>query len=76
MTTQVRPVGGGAWNNASLDASKCVKKNTTYGVTLSVAFQAVAQRAMARWVNCGGAGTAAVAAQEEAKAVGLQLQEI
>lgn len=76
MTTQVRPVSGGAWNSASLDASKCVKKNTTYGVTLSPAYAAVAVRAMGRWVNCGGAGTAATAAQEEAKAVGLQLQEI
>jgi hypothetical protein len=76
MTTQVRPLSGGAWNSANLNAEKCVRKTTAFGVVLNSAMTAVAVRAMNRWVNCGGAGTAAAAAQEEAKAVGLQLQEV
>jgi hypothetical protein len=76
MTTQVRPVGGGGWNNASLDAAKCVRKNQTFGVTLNSALLGQACRAMNIWVNCTGTGTASVRAQGVANAAGVQIQEV
>ena len=76
MTTQVRPVGGGAWNTGSQTADKATRKNTTFGTTLGTAYTAAALRALNEWVNCGGTGTAATRAQETVKAVGLQIQEV
>lgn len=77
MTTQVRPLAGGAWNNASLTTgTKVSKKDTTYGVTLTTGLHHVAMRAVNQWVNCAGVGTAATLAQETAKAAGIQLQEV
>jgi hypothetical protein len=76
MTSQVRPIGGGAWNNISLTTQKVSKKDTVYGVTLPAALASSALRAMNEWVNCAGVGTAAVRAQNVAGAVGLQLQEV
>lgn len=76
MTTQVRPASGGAWNNVNLTSGKNARKDTTFGVTLASAQVASALRACNEWVNCAGTGTAAVRAQETAKAIGLQLQEV
>jgi hypothetical protein len=76
MTTQIRPIGGGGWNTATLDSAKCVRKSQTFGVSLNSALIAQACRAMNVWVNCAGAGTASVRAQKVAKAAGLQLQEV
>lgn len=76
MTTQVRPLSGGTWNNLSLTTGKNTGKNTTFGVTLGAAHVAQALRACNEWFNCAGGGTAATRAQKVAKAVGLQLQEI
>lgn len=76
MTTQVRPLSGGAWNNIGLTTGKNTRKDTTFGVALASAQLASALRACNEWFNCAGTGTAAVRAQETAKAVGLQLQEI
>lgn len=76
MTTQVRPLSGGAWNNIALTTGKNTGKNTTFGVTLPSAHLPSALRACNEWFNCAGAGTAATRAQKTAKAVGLQLQEV
>lgn len=76
MTTQVRPLTGGAWNNITLTTGKNTGKNTTFGVTLPSVQVGSALRACNEWLNCAGVGTAATRAQETAKAVGLQLQEV
>jgi hypothetical protein len=76
MTTQVRPLAGGAWNNVSVTAQKNAKKDTTYGITLPTQHNQVAMRALNEWINCGGTGTAAIRATQTAAAVGLQIQEI
>jgi hypothetical protein len=76
VTTQVRPLAGGAWNNVSLTTSKQAKKDTTYGVTLAAAQANQALHALNQWVNFAGAGTAAARAQKVAKAQGLQIQEV
>jgi hypothetical protein len=76
MTSQVRPVGGGGWNNASLDAAKCVRKTQMFGVTLTGALLGQACPAMNVWINCAGTGTASVRAQGVANAAGVQLQEV
>jgi hypothetical protein len=76
MTTQVRPVSGGAWNNVSLTAQKSAKKDTNYGITVSPPLAAAAVRALNQWINAGGVGTAAVQASQIAAAAGLQIQEI
>lgn len=76
MTTQVRPLAGGAWNNVSVTAQKCAKKDTNYGITLPVQHNQAAMRALNEWINCGGTGTAATRATQTAGAVGLQIQEI
>lgn len=76
MTTQVRPLAGGAWNNVSLTAQKSAKKDTTYGVTLPAQHNQIAIRALNEWINSGGTGTAATRAAQTAAAVGLQIQEI
>jgi hypothetical protein len=76
MTTQVRPVSGGAWNNASQSQQKISKKDTVYGVTLAPYQASTALRALNQWANCAGTGTAAAVAQEIARAIGLQLQEV
>lgn len=75
-TSQVRPSGGGGWNNVSQTTNKVAKKDTTYGITLNNATHSVALRALNQWINCGGVGTAATLAQKTAKAVGLQIQEV
>ena len=76
MTTQVRPLSGGAWNNASQDTLHVNKKNTTFGVSLTPAMLAIGLRALNEWTNCAGVGTASVRAQAEAAAAGLQIQEV
>lgn len=76
MTTQVRPVAGGAWNNASQGNDHVNKKNTVFGVTLGSAATAAGLRALNEWTNCAGTGTASLRAQETARAAGLQIQEI
>jgi hypothetical protein len=76
MTTQVRPLTGGAWNNVSVTSQKNAKKDTTYGITLPTGLSQVAMRALNQWMNAGGVGTAAVQATQIAAAVGLQVQEI
>ena len=76
MTTHVRPLTGGAWNNIALTTGKNTRKDTTFGVSLPSAQLASALRACNEWFNCAGAGTAAARAQKTAKAVGLQLQEV
>ena len=76
MTTQVRPVSGGSWNNLTLTSGKNTGKNTTFGVTLAPVKVGLALQACNEWLNCAGAGTAGLRAQETAKAVGLQLQEV
>jgi hypothetical protein len=76
MTTQVRPATGGAWNTISQTTDRVTRKNTTFGVTLPPTLTTAALRALNEWVNCGGAGTAAVRAQGTAAAIGLQIQEI
>lgn len=76
MTTQVRPLTGGAWNNVTLDTNKCARKTTTLGVTLNPGLTATALRAMNEWINNAGTGTAATRAQATAAAAGIQLQEI
>ena len=76
MTTQVRPLSGGAWNNVALSTGKNARKDTTFGVTLATPHVAAALRACNEWLNAGGTGTAATRAQETAKAIGLQLQEV
>lgn len=76
MTTQVRPLAGGAWNAVNLTTSKQARKDTTYGVTLPAPHGSVALLACNQWLNCGGLGTHAAIAQKRAKSVGLQLQEV
>lgn len=76
MTTQVRPLSGGAWNTVTVTGSKSSRKDTVTGATLTSAQLALALRACNVWLNCAGTGTAAVRAQKVAKAVGLQLQEV
>lgn len=76
MTTQVRPLSGGTWNNIGLTSGKNTRKDTTFGVILTSAKLAVALQACNEWLNSAGTGTAATRAQETAKAVGLQLQEV
>jgi hypothetical protein len=76
MTTQVRPQSGGAWNNVSQSSQKVSKKDTTYGMALAPYQASTALRVINQWANCGGVGTSATVAQETARAIGLQLQEI
>jgi hypothetical protein len=77
VTTQVRPLAGGAWNNVNLTTvTKQAKKDTTYGVTLHPALVGVALFACNEWINCAGVGTHSALAQKRAKAAGLQLQEV
>lgn len=76
MTTQVRPLAGGAWNNVNVTAGKVSRKDTTFGATLGPAQLAPALRACNEWLNCAGVGTASVRAQKTARAVGVQLQEV
>lgn len=76
MTTQVRPVGGGAWNNAVQDSTKCTLRTTNFGFTLPEQHWSNVLNACNEWANCGGAGTAALDAQKRAAAVGVALQEV
>lgn len=76
MTTQVRPVSGGTWNNANLDAGKSALKTTNFGFTLPEQHWGNVLNAVNEWVNCGGAGTAGADAQKRAAAIGVQLQEV
>lgn len=76
MTTQVRPLGGGAWNNVSVTGQRSAKKDTNYGAALATAHSQTAMRALNEWMNAGGVGTAAVRAVQIAAAVGLQIQEV
>ena len=76
MTTQVRPLAGGAWNTISQTPMKMTKKDTVFGVALSNALAAAGYRALNEWVNCAGVGTAATRAQAVAFAAGLQIQEV
>lgn len=76
MTTQVRPLAGGAWNNVSVTGQKSAKKDTNYGTALATPHSQTAMRALNQWINAGGVGTAAVQALQIAAAVGLQIQEV
>lgn len=76
MTTQVRPLAGGAWNGVSLTLNKVSKKDTVFGISLNSAQTGAALRAMNQWINCAGLGNGAALAQKTAKAVSLQLQEV
>jgi hypothetical protein len=76
MTTQIRPLAGGAWNSVSLSTNKIVKKDTVFGLTASPGNTHAVYRALNQWVNCGGTGPHATAAQKIAKAASLQIQEV
>ena len=76
MTTQVRPLSGGAWNNVSVTTDKRAKKDTTYGITLPPAHVPSSLHCLNEWINCGGVGTHAALAQKKAAAIRLQIQEV
>jgi len=76
VTTQVRPLAGGTWNNVTLHPNKVTSKATTWGLTLPVPQLNRALVAINQWVNCAGVGTAATRAQKIAAAVRLQIQEV
>lgn len=75
MTSQIRPLSGGAWNNIT-HSNKVAAKTTTLGVTVSAAKMALVCQAMNTWLICAGTGQGAIRAQKIAAAVGLQLQEV
>jgi hypothetical protein len=76
MTTQVKPLVGGAFTTVTQTTSKTTSKTTNWGITLPVPHVTNALRATNEWINCGGVGTAAVRAQAAMAAIGLTLQEI
>jgi hypothetical protein len=76
MTTQVKPLVGGAFTTITQTGHKITLKTTSWGITLTNGQLTKALSATNEWVNAGGAGTAAVRAQAAMAAVGLVLQEI
>jgi hypothetical protein len=77
MATQVKGwPSGGAFTTITKDASGRAGKGTTFGVALAAGNQGNALRALNRWANCAGAATHGAAAQKEAKANGIQIQEV
>jgi aspartate oxidase len=76
MTTQIKPLSGGAFQTIVKKDNRCADKSTPGVAAMQPGLQHVTLRAMNQWLASGGVGSLALRAQAEINAAGQQLQEI